>query len=287
MKRLLGIGTKLLKLPQTSSKSSPHSIIAATEKFEEAVHVVLLMGDSSRALGVIDERIMEGKGGLAKGSVIPLIQGLCASTDLPTAVVLANPGQLYWWPAGRKPITVNASNELRLPSLLHYGRAYHPEVNNIPGHISPEEHMQTVMTDIIARMIPGLKRLSVISQGTGGEVTLKYFDANWDEWSSRLSTIICCGPTMPADCLTSEPFKDFIARVCTFTDLKQKPSNMEIACQRISRFRCRSRYAYCTGPCIDVPWIPDVLWRGASQRFGYIHTGSRFDCGIRQGDGDR
>lgn len=172
------------------------------------------MGDSSKALGIIDERIIDGKGGIEKGTVIPLIKGLCASNAMPTAVIVANPGQLYWWPAGRKPITANASNELRLPSLLHFGRSYHPEINDIPGHRSPEEHLQSVMADVVARMIPGLKRLSVISQGSGCDATLKYFDANWQTWSSTLSTIVCCGPTMSASCFTSEPFKEFLGNVC-------------------------------------------------------------------------
>ncbi len=130
-------------------------------------------------------------------------------------IILANMGQLYWWHEGKEAMTVDASSAIPLPSLVHTGTKYVPEVNDIPGNEDPFRHMESVFQQIIANTCRVHAKLDIIAIGESCETVLRFFNAelNWDAWGASLGAIVFFSPSLTLETFTNKSLSEFLAKV--------------------------------------------------------------------------
>ncbi|KAL6404928.1 hypothetical protein AUP68_11764 [Ilyonectria robusta] len=217
--RLEKEGLQKTTLPLEASRSQNHVPIFISPDLASCSRIVVIFGEPTQDLGMLAGRIANGPGGLAKGSMISIVRALHQQTASPTdasppGIVLANMGQRYWWPEGQRALTMSASVDTPLPSLVHSGTRHIPSLNDIPGCESPLRHMATVFQDVLARIPECTAKIDLIALGESCEVVENYFDdqKNWDSWGHRLNSMVLLGTVFETDKLANEAFKEFLAQ---------------------------------------------------------------------------
>ena len=75
--RLQALDLEKIILPHsTKSTSAPHLHIFASKTIASATRVVLVFGESTQDLGVLAHRVIGGPGGINKGSMVSVAQGI-------------------------------------------------------------------------------------------------------------------------------------------------------------------------------------------------------------------
>ncbi|OAQ85078.1 arb2 domain-containing protein [Purpureocillium lilacinum] len=215
--RLEKQGLQKVLLPLGATLTDRHVPIFATPDLKSKSRIVVIFGEPSQDLGVIAGRIANGPGGIDQGSMVSVVRKLQAqdsSTTDPSSpgIVIANPGQLYWWPEGKRTLTVTASDAIPLPSLVHYGRVHMAELNNIPGNESRANHIRYVWDVVLQTMSNDDAKISIIAIGETCETVTGYLNdaKNWNRWAGRVSSMLLLGHVYPSDNLTNESFKEFL-----------------------------------------------------------------------------
>ncbi|CAG1995919.1 unnamed protein product [Fusarium graminearum] len=217
--RLQKEGLQKIQLLPGNKKQCPIFVgtnIAKTER------IVAIFGEPHQDLGFIAGRIVNGPGGMAKGSMISVVQALAkqsASPDdsEPPCVILANMGQRFWWPEEERTLTIEDAADIPLPSLVHSGRQHSKELNEIPGSESTIAHMTTIFNKVID--VNKNAKIDIIAIGQSCEVALEFFEnnENWARWGHRLGGMLLMGTVFRADLLANAEFKNFLAkRACGY-----------------------------------------------------------------------
>ncbi|KAH7316708.1 Arb2 domain-containing protein [Stachybotrys elegans] len=205
-------------LPQSSHASEPHIPILVSADLEAKTRVVVVIGESTDELGVLARRVVGGPGGISKGSVVSIVRALkqqtCSGEDKSCpGVVIANPAQTYWWPEGKRAITISASAALPQSSMAHRGRRYMPNLNDIPQNENSDKHIQCLFDQVLGSLSKHVK-IDIIAIGSSCESMLKFFEnkPNWDTWGHRLNAAVMVGSVYPTTYLTNNHFSDFLAK---------------------------------------------------------------------------
>ena len=216
--RLLGLGLCKVPLPLDTPESVPHVPVFMSPDLEDRSRIVVIFGEPVQDLGVLAGRVANGAGGLDKGSMVSVVHELqsqvSAADNLPPAIVIANPGQLCWWPEGERPLTAIGSSAVPLPSLVHSGKRYNGETR-VLGHSTPEEHVGSVFNMLKQKMVPPT-RIDVISIGQSCELVMRFLDAldNWKYWSAYMSAMVLLGSVYPVEQFSNQGLKNFLEKVC-------------------------------------------------------------------------
>ncbi|KAL7934196.1 hypothetical protein V8C35DRAFT_321946 [Trichoderma chlorosporum] len=217
--RLEQEGLQKLLLPLGTSTTEPHMPIFVAPKLETKSRIVVIFGESTQELGLVAGRVANGAGGINEGSMVSVVRALAAQRSSPDdasppGIVLANMGQTYFWPQGKRAITVLASSSLPLPSLLHKGVRHVPALNDIPGNENPMQHVKYIFGEVLASLAGSEALVDIIAIGDSCEIVEKFLDGKetWDIWGKRLSSLILLGPVCEAEGLTNQQFKDFMAK---------------------------------------------------------------------------
>lgn len=205
-----------LKIPLgTPEKHCPIFISPTTAK---VCRIIVILGEPIQNVGMLAGRVASGPGGLTKGSILSVVQAIAEQQTapgslVPPAVVLANMGERHWWPEGKRAVTVADSTDIPLPSMVHTGRRYIKELNEIPGSETADAHMATVLKNIAAWN--DMAKIDVIAIGESCEVALKFFEdkENWGKWGNRIGGMLLFGTVYNTDKLTNDGFKKFLAEV--------------------------------------------------------------------------
>jgi hypothetical protein len=195
-----------------------------------ATRVVLLVGEPCQSLGVLAHRVIGGRGGITRGSVLGLIQGLktqqsSATDPAPPGVVLANTGKLWWWPEGRRGLTPIERHQVPMSSAVHYGWRHDPKVNEVPGNRSLTEHVRGVFeTVVMGNMLRKEAKVDVIAVGDAADVVEAYLDDDkvWEKVGGRLGCLVIMGGFYHSENLKCEGFKEFLKEVSS--NLSIRPS---------------------------------------------------------------
>ncbi|PNY22895.1 Arb2 domain-containing protein [Tolypocladium capitatum] len=217
--RLENEGLQKVTLPLGSTAEDRHVPIFVSPCLMFKSRVVVIFGEPTQDLGLLAGRVASGPGGIDKGSMVSVVRVLQtqASSDVdpsPPGIVLANTGQLYWWPEGKRGVTVSASTAIPLPSIVHHGRRHVPALNNVPGSEDPTAHVRHVFDEVLRKITQEAAKVSVVAIGESCEIVTKYLDdeKNWLVWQDRLSSLLLLGSVYPDDELTNESFKHFLAK---------------------------------------------------------------------------
>jgi hypothetical protein len=207
---------------QTSAPGTPHVPIYSSPlvTLANATRVIIVFGESTQDLGVLAHRIAGGPYGINAGSMVNVVRSLLQQTssaeyDRRPAIVLANTGQLCWWPEGKRALCRTQFNSAPMRSAVHIGRFFHLELNGIPENRTVREHIDCVLSHVMrtARADAQLDVISVADAAEGVEAVLDN-EANWAAFGRRMHTLSLLGSYFPASKLQCKAFKNFLRDVC-------------------------------------------------------------------------
>jgi hypothetical protein len=203
-------GTSAPDTPQVPIYASPPVILKAAQR------IILLFGEATQDLGVLAHRVTGGPEGINAGSMVSVVKALAKQTTStidgsPPAIVLANAGQLCWWPEGKRALCRSQFNSAPMKSAVHLGRFFHSKLNGIPGNLTVREHIACVFDHVLS-LAESSAKLDVIGIGGAAEELEDYLDnaSTWTHLGPRISTLSLLGSFYKSSHLTSPGFKHFL-----------------------------------------------------------------------------
>ncbi|KAH7261177.1 uncharacterized protein BKA55DRAFT_504472 [Fusarium redolens] len=229
--RLEKEGLKKYHLLPENKQQSP---IFLTPNIAKTTRIVVVLGEPTKDLGWIAGRIANGPGGLAKGTMLSVVQTLAKQTASPNdpeppCVILANMGQRFWWPEEQRALTIEAAADIPLPSMVHSGRRFIKELNEIPGSETPLAHMTTVFNKVLE--VNQTVAVDIIAIGQSCEVVLQFFEneKHWAQWGNRLGGMLFMGTVFATDLLVNTEFKAFLAKRTRGYLISEEPLDTPLA----------------------------------------------------------
>ncbi|GAB0140747.1 hypothetical protein EsHS_00001360 [Epichloe bromicola] len=218
--RLEDEGLEKIRLPLGAGPRDPHVPIFASPDLASKTRIVVVFGEPTQHLGLLAGRVANGPGGINKGSMVSVVQELhshisSVGDPSPPGIIIANPGQLYWWPEGFRTLTITDSAAIPLPSLVHTGRRYCEDLNSVPSNRTSEEHVSYVVDELLGEHVSESAKLSLVAIGQSCEVLTKFLDnaRNSKRWLERVDAMLLLGTVYPTDTLQNDLFKDYLAEV--------------------------------------------------------------------------
>lgn len=148
-----------------------------------AKEVYVIVGDSRRELGIFSRMVTDTEGGSREGTVLGVVKALQTHGEwdgIPALLVL-NPGELLYSHESKSCMTQDTWNTRKRPHAFAEAHAV-KEQNKIPKHTTPQEHVNTVLDDILPQLNGKYhKRIHIIAIGDGGESVLKYLDKKFTD----------------------------------------------------------------------------------------------------------
>jgi hypothetical protein len=172
---------------------------------------------------VLAHRVIGGPGGITRGSVLGLLDALktqpsSAADPRPPGVVLANAGELWWWPEGKRGLTPVERHSVPMASAVHLGRYHDPRVNEVPGHRTVKEHVRTVFESVVmgGGFLGKEAKVDVIALGDTAEDVEGYLndDEVWEKVGGKLNCLVVMGGFYSSAGFKCEGFKQFMKEVC-------------------------------------------------------------------------
>ncbi|KAJ8109616.1 hypothetical protein ONZ43_g6086 [Nemania bipapillata] len=219
-KRLNDLGLCKLSLPLPASDGTPPLAsvpIFASASIREKSRVVIIFGETHQDLGVLAHRVIGGNGGIDKGSLVSVVKALlqqqCSSMDpTPPGIILANMGELIWWPEGERTLSKSAFDATPMRSAAHIGNYIDAKVNRVPGNESPVAHVKYIFETVVSTLVDSNAGLDIIGLGDGADVVESYWNcsATWDRVGSRINCFASVGGQFPAWEVKCDGLQDFL-----------------------------------------------------------------------------
>ncbi|KAI1181147.1 Arb2 domain-containing protein [Nemania sp. FL0916] len=217
-KRLISLGLNKIYLPiGTTAPLKPHVPIFMSDAISSKSRVVVIFGEVHQDLGVLAHRVLGGKGGIDKGSLVSVVKALlqtqCSPAD-PSApgIILANVGELLWWPEGNRTLNRYSYAAAPMRSAAHLGNYVDPKVNIIPGHEDPAAHVKYIFENVVPTFVKATAGLDIIGLGDGADVVESYLncDAVWERMGSRINCFASVGGQFPSWDVKCDALRDFL-----------------------------------------------------------------------------
>ncbi|KAK3693637.1 Arb2 domain-containing protein [Podospora appendiculata] len=201
----------------TTDPAAPHVKIGVSSDIDKKSRVVLIFGESAQEFGILAHRVAGGPGGIDQGSMVSLVRALKNQTSSPAdasppGIILANPGELWWWPQGKRGLTPTQRHSIPMSSAVHLG-VYHDETNNsIPENRSPAEHVRHTFEKVVPALVPAAAKLDIIAVGDLADDVETFLDDEkvWAEVGGRLSSMTLLGGFYNAAESKFAGFKTFV-----------------------------------------------------------------------------
>lgn len=225
--RLTEQGLRKTPLPLGTPSDKKHVPIFVDNDLEKKSRIIVIFGETNNMLGQLAGRVVVGPGGISKGSMVSVVEearqqarrdhesdGGNSDASAP-GIVLANTGELYWWPNESRALTIGASTMLPLPSMVHHGWRFRKEVNEIQGHETPQKHVVSIFDQVLLPLAAKDAKIDVIAIGDTCELVEGFLDdeASWNTWGPRLSSMVLIDPICDASKLVNEGFRAFLKKV--------------------------------------------------------------------------
>lgn len=244
--RLEALGLTKLALPLNTPTTKPHVPIFVSPDLKSKKRVVLIVGESEQELGVIAHRVIGGAGGVDKGSMVDIARALLQNdhssgqnqkenladgdssnttpNSAPPGLVLANTGELWWWPEGGRGLTPRGAHGAPMRSAVHWGR-FHDDgpnnVNTVPRNGSPAAHVSCVLEQVLGNgdLVTADTVVQIIGVGDGAAAVERVLNGSWARWGSKIGCLALCGGGLDADSVRDVGFKAFLREVSQWLPL--------------------------------------------------------------------
>ncbi|PSS03213.1 hypothetical protein BD289DRAFT_478685 [Coniella lustricola] len=258
--RLTSLGLDRLALPVSvrGDDSKPQTPIFVTPDLAAKKRIVVVFGETNQDLGVLAHRVIARQGGINEGSMVSIVKALLAkkgsNTNTITAnddekatrknaqdatndtnsnstnekdeevgIILANSGETWWWPDGKRALCYRQSMNAKMESAAHKGIAYNSAVHGIPGNEDIDAHVKCVFESILgnpefvgsclgSQEQEGTATVQVIGISEGAIAAEKYLDENWHRWSRNVGCLALIGDGLAIGEVKNESFKQFLAK---------------------------------------------------------------------------
>ncbi|KAK4231069.1 Arb2 domain-containing protein [Podospora fimiseda] len=207
-----------LRLPIGTPPDQPHVPIRISADLPaHTTRVVLFIGQPIQEFGVLAYRVLSGRGGINKGSVINLVKALknqksSAEDDSPPGIIIANPGELIWWPEGKRGLTPTGFHGVPMASAVHFGRRWVEEENGIPGNMTSREHVKMVFEEVLGKMVKKGTKVDVIALGDSADDVEGYLndDEAWAKFGGMMGSLVVMGGYYDKKQFKCEGFEKFM-----------------------------------------------------------------------------
>ncbi|KAK1763591.1 hypothetical protein QBC33DRAFT_518533 [Phialemonium atrogriseum] len=227
--RLEGLGLEKLRLPLGARPADRHIPIFASADLATADRIVVIFGEPAQDLGILAQRVASGPGGLDRGSMVSVVRSAMTimagagadegedgrgkgKGETRPGIVLANTGQLWWWPEGGRPLTHAGRHAMPMASAVHWGRADGGPRNEVAGNETVGAHVRCVFETVVRGLAAPRARIHVVAVGDAADEVEAYLDGEeaWREWGPRMECLALLGGFYKAADLKCEGFKRFM-----------------------------------------------------------------------------
>lgn len=206
-------------------------LVLVSDDLATADRVLLFVGETAQDLGVLAHRVVGGGGGIEQGSILSMVRavqegGVANDKDgKPPAIIIGNPGELFWWPEARRSLSLPAVSGMPRPSAAHLNPRKYAE-NTIPGHENADKHVASLFKDLLTCGAgagldcvdsPMAKRTSVpritaIGIAGGADALEGFFDhpERWQTWGPHMDSLVVLGGLYEAHHIKTDAFRAFL-----------------------------------------------------------------------------
>ncbi|KAI1379728.1 Arb2 domain-containing protein [Hypoxylon crocopeplum] len=211
--RLEKLGMKKVLLPlNTMDETQPHVPIFVSRDIVLKTRVVVIFGESMQDLGVLAHRVLGGPGGVDTGSMVSIVAALqaqqsSATDSKPPGIILANMGELCWWPAGHRTLSRIAFDDTPMKTAVQAGNAL-TAANEVPGNDNMKTHVHYIFDKVVPRYLNKRAKVDVLGVGDSADIVEEYLDLppTWKIWKDRINCLALVGGLHPIWQLRSEDF---------------------------------------------------------------------------------
>lgn len=138
-----------------------------------------------------------------------------ANRSGPVGIVLANTGQLWWWPEGSRTLTNAGRNAVPMASAVHWGRLDDRKKNSVPENATVGEHVRCVFEQVLRPGVAQHVKLDVIAVGYAVDEVEVYLDDDlvWESWGANMNSLALLGGFYKGEHLQCDGFKTFMREV--------------------------------------------------------------------------
>ncbi|KAL5611501.1 hypothetical protein BROUX41_000905 [Berkeleyomyces rouxiae] len=222
-----------IRLPLTvKTFQQPHVQILVSRHISQRQRVVLFLGESLQNLGVLSFRIVGGRGGINEGSLVSLVQGLANQNSDPNdphppGIIVANLGENWWWPEGKKALSSTEFCGVPLTSAAYVGREHDEELNTVPQLETWKKHLRYLIDTALPSLVAHDALIDVIAVGDAVDGFLEHLnnESVWTVHKHRLNACAFMGGAFYGESVKIPELKAFLANRCRTWIVHQAPIN--------------------------------------------------------------
>ena len=220
-RRLSSLGLLKLTLPfDADPTSDPHFPIWTSPDLQSKSRVIIIFGETHQDLGVLAHRVIDGPGGVDKGSIVSIVKALQQRRSSPTdpsapGIMLANMGELIWWPEGRRTLTRYTFDWAPMRSAAHLGNYIDKEVNAVRENENALAHVKYMFEKVLPKHVNPDAGIDIIGLGDGADVAESYLNSSvtWNRVSGRINCFASIGGQFPEWEIKCDGLRQFLKDV--------------------------------------------------------------------------
>ncbi|ERS99976.1 hypothetical protein HMPREF1624_03345 [Sporothrix schenckii ATCC 58251] len=279
LNRLAGLGLRPVRLPLGASEDDPHVLVLVTEDLATADRVLLFIGETAQDLGILAHRVVGGGGGIEQGSILSMVRavrdgGICNDKHgQPPAVIIANPGELFWWPEARRALSLPATAGMPRPSATHLAPRKFAE-NTIPGHEDADAHVASLFKDLLTcgaeatgPPSPMAKRKSVpritaIGIAGGADALEGFLDhpGHWQCWGPYMDSLVVLGGLYEEHHIKTDAFRAFLRQRARAYIASEAPVDTPVAGPDGNDHAARATRYGCPVHSAGTSWLTELMF---------------------------
>ncbi|CAA9965230.1 hypothetical protein PTMSG1_08589 [Pyrenophora teres f. maculata] len=253
-KRLSYLGINCIHLPKfgMSNPNGPHVPILSPSPgvLKSRKRVIVIVNDTLQDLGILAYRQLQRELGINGGSVVNFVKeiikrsapnntadkdadifedGFKLDDDSTTpGLVVLNMGQLLYSTKYDQAMTLRSWSAMPRKSVVHEMIPIDDEVNRVPGHRTPEEHIKTVFEQVICNpeRVAADAEVYVIAIENGTQRIVSLIAKDFEKYGSRITAMALVDSTI-ADTEIQNPHARAFLRQRTrqwkFSELTSNP----------------------------------------------------------------